>query len=333
LLGLPPADVGVEAAPSQELECDALAVDETSMLDLVLFTHVFRALPPAASVVLVGDPHQLPSVGPGDVLNSLLRSGAAPTARLTRIFRQDEAGLLVPNAHRVLAGKTPEPPPPGALSDYYFLERETAEEGAALVRDLVLERLPRKFGFDPREDVQVLCPMHRGPTGTERLNAALQDALNGAEPALKRGERTLRRGDRVIALRNDYVRFVANGEVGRVRAVDPDTGRLEAVFSGKTHVYRGAEADDLAPAFALTVHKAQGSEYPAVVLPLFTDHFPMLRRSVLYTAMTRARKLLIVVGQKRALALAVGEARRAERFSLLERRLGGDGFSARFAED
>lgn len=333
LLGLIPSEMGVDSLPTLEIECDALAVDETSMLDIVLFTHVFRSLPTGASVVLVGDPHQLPSVGPGDVLNGLLRAEAAPVARLTRIFRQDEAGLLVPNAHRVLGGRLPEPPPPGAVSDYYFMERDLPEEGAELIRDLVTERLPKRFGFDPREDVQVLCPMHRGAPGTERLNAMLQSALNGAEPGVVRGDRTLRRGDRVIAIRNDYVRFVANGEVGRVTSADPDTGRLEVLISGRTHVYRGAETDDLAPAFALTVHKSQGSEYPAVVLPLFTEHFPMLRRSVLYTAMTRAKKLLIIVGQKRALTLAVGEARRSERFSLLETRLGGPGPAAFSGED
>jgi exodeoxyribonuclease V alpha subunit len=328
LLGLLPSEIGVAQLPTQAFDCDALAVDETSMLDLVLFTHVLRSLPPHASLVLVGDPHQLPSVGPGDVLAALLRSGAAPVARLTKIFRQDESGLLVPNAHRVLGGRLPEPPAAGAVSDYYFMERETAEEGALLVRDLVVDRLPKKFGFDPREDVQVLCPMHRGPVGTEGLNRLLQDALNAGEPALKRGDRVLRRGDRVIALKNDYVRFVANGEVGRVVSCDPEVGSLEVVFGQKLHVYRGAELDELAPAFALTVHKSQGSEYPAVVLPLFTDHFPMLRRAVVYTAMTRAKRILVVVGQKRALQVAVAEARRAERFGALDRRLGGRGAAA-----
>jgi exodeoxyribonuclease V alpha subunit len=322
LLGIIPSDIGGPQPPIEPIECDALAVDETSMLDLVLFTHLLRALPPHASLVLVGDPDQLPSVGPGDVMNALIRSGVAPVARLTRIFRQDSAGLLVTNAHRVLAGRPPETPAAGALADYYFMERATPEEGAELVRELVVERLPKRFGFDPREDIQTLCPMHRGAHGTENLNAVLQQALNGAEPAFRRGNRLFHRGDRVIALRNDYVRFVANGEVGRVIRADDETATLEVAFSGKVHVYRGAEADELSPAFALTVHKAQGSEYPAVVLPLFTEHFPMLRRAVLYTAMTRAKKLLVVVGQKRALAAAVADARRSERFGLLARRLG-----------
>lgn len=217
----------------------------------------------------------------------------------------------------------PDDPEPGEVTDYYFMERADATEGAALIRELVSKRLPAKFGFDPSEDIQVLTPMHKGACGTESLNTLLQESLREGARTAKRNDRTFREGDRVIATRNDYERNLANGETGRVVGVIDATGEVTGQFGTGVHRFKPNEWDDLQLSYTLTVHKSQGSEYPAVVLPLFNEHWPMLRRAVLYTAMTRARKLLVVVGQRSALARAVDDARKAERFSLLSERLSG----------
>ncbi len=318
LLRIPP-DRGLPWVP-EEINTDALVIDEASMLDLPLFVSVMRALPPEASLILVGDKDQLPSVGPGDVLNDLISSGVIPVARLTRIFRQETQGLIVRNAHRVLHGEMPLLPTGGELSDFYFMERADPEEGAILIRDLITTRLPDRLGFNPRTDIQVLAPMHRGAAGTDRLNQLMQETLNAAHPGATRGERRFRVGDRVIFTRNDYQRQLSNGDVGHVMAVDQERGTLDVDFGGRVVTFQ--EWLDLQLAFALTVHKAQGSEYPVVILPVFNEHRIMLRRAVVYTAMTRARKLLIIVGQKTAMGAALQESRRWKRWTLLQARLG-----------
>jgi exodeoxyribonuclease V alpha subunit len=319
LLGLRPDSGRSSAAPTLRVEADALIIDEASMLDLKLFAHVLRQLDPSASLILVGDKDQLPSVGPGDVLNDLIQSGAIPVARLERIFRQESAGFIVRNAHRALAGLPPVLPSPGELADFYFMEREDPAAGAELIRDLVSSRLPTRMGFDPRNDIQVLAPMHRGLTGTDHLNALVQEALNPGAESVSRGDVTFRVGDRVIYTRNDYDRDLANGDLGRVTAVEPKTKTVSVLFGGVPHRFEAWS--DLKLAFALTVHKSQGSEYPVVILPLFLEHRVMLRRAVIYTAMTRAKKLLILVGQHAALSRALSETRRDLRGSLLRARL------------
>jgi exodeoxyribonuclease V alpha subunit len=321
LLGLRPDSGRVSAMPTQPIEADALIVDEASMVDLKLFAHVLRQLPSSAALILVGDKDQLPSVGPGDVLNDLITSGRLPVARLEHIFRQESAGLIVRNAHRALAGLPPVSPKAGELSDFYFLERDDAGEGADLIRDLVATRLPSRMGFDPRSDIQVLAPMYRGQAGADRLNGMLQEALNGSALSVTRGTTTFRVGDRVIFTRNDYERELANGDLGRVVGVDVGSGTVIVRFAEGTH--RFDSWMDLKLAFALTVHKSQGSEYPVVVLPVFLEHRAMLRRGVIYTAMTRARRLLVIVGQAAALSRALQESRRDLRGSLLARRLSG----------
>jgi exodeoxyribonuclease V alpha subunit len=319
LLGLRPDAGRSSAAPTLRVEADALIIDEASMLDLKLFAHVLRQTDPAAALILVGDKDQLPSVGPGDVLNDLISSGAVPVARLERIFRQESAGFIVRNAHRALAGLPPVLPGPGELADFYFMERDDPAEGADLIRDLVTSRLPSRMGFDPRNDIQVLTPMYRGLAGADNLNSVLQNALNGGAPAVSRGDLSFRVGDRIIYTRNDYDRDLANGDLGRVASVDAKTKIVEVRFGDAVH--RFDSWSDLKLAFALTVHKAQGSEYPVVILPVFVEHRVMLRRAVIYTAMTRAKKLLVIVGQPAALARALSETRRDARGSLLGRRL------------
>jgi exodeoxyribonuclease V alpha subunit len=319
LIGLKP-DAGRRSfAPSLRVEADALVVDETSMLDLKLFANLLRQTDRRAALILVGDKDQLPSVGPGDVLADLIRSGVVPVARLERIFRQETAGLIVTNAHRALAGIPPVLPKGGELADFYFMERDDPGEAAELIRDLVAARLPARMGFDPRNDIQVLAPMYRGQAGADRLNAMLQEALNGSAPSVTRGGATFRVGDRVIYTRNDYDRELANGDLGRVTAVDPGRGAVTIVFGEAVH--RFESFSDVKLAFALTVHKSQGSEYPVVILPLLLEHHVMLRRAVVYTAMTRARRLLVMVGQHGALARALAETRRDARGSLLRQRL------------
>ncbi len=323
LLGIQPSDSFDDRPPPDPILADCLVVDEASMLDLPLFVQILRGLVGKTSLILVGDPDQLPSVGPGNVLSDLVTSRIVPCASLTRIFRQERGGLLVRNAHAVREGSMPDDPEPGEVTDYYFMERADATEGAALIRELVSKRLPAKFGFDPSEDIQVLTPMHKGACGTESLNTLLQESLREGARTAKRNDRTFREGDRVIATRNDYERNLANGETGRVVGVIDATGEVTGQFGTGVHRFKPNEWDDLQLSYTLTVHKSQGSEYPAVVLPLFNEHWPMLRRAVLYTAMTRARKLLVVVGQRSALARAVDDARKAERFSLLSERLSG----------
>lgn len=299
------------------------------MVDLKLFAHVLRQLEPSCALILVGDKDQLPSVGPGDVLNDLISSGRIPVARLDHIFRQESAGLIVKNSHRALAGLPPVAPKAGELSDFYFLERDDAGEGAELIRDLVATRLPTRMGFDPRADIQVLAPMYRGQAGADHLNAMLQHALNGGAPSAERGSARFHVGDRLIFTRNDYERDLANGDLGRVVGIEGN-GCVVARFGEATH--RFDSWNDLKLAFALTVHKAQGSEYPVVVLPVFLEHQAMLRRGVIYTAMTRARRLLVIVGQAAALARALQESRRDLRGSLLARRLSATRASGRTFE-
>ncbi len=305
--------------PDRPLEAEAVLVDEASMIDLPLLHRLLLALPRQAQLVLVGDADQLPSVGPGAVLRDLLDSGRVQSTRLTEVFRQSGRSLITAAAHQIRAGLEPAPGAPG--DDFLFVEREDPDEAARAICELVAHELPARHGLSPREDVQVLTPMHRGAAGTRALNEALQRALNPDGPELRLGERLLRQGDRVMQLRNDYERDVFNGDVGRVLRVDAPGGRLWVELDGRELEVDRDELDDLALAYACSVHKAQGSEYPAVVLALLDQHQPMLQRNLLYTAVTRARKLAVIVGSRRALGRAVANARQGDRFSWLAERL------------
>ncbi len=298
-----------------------MLVDEASMIDLPLFDALLASLPPGCRLVLVGDADQLPSVGCGRVLGDLIDSGVVPVARLSQVYRQAAGSAIVQSAHRILRGGVPvsaERDPGLTSKDFYLVPRTDAEDARDTLLTVVAERLPRQ-GFDPRGDVQVLTPMHRGPLGSRALNAALQRRLNPSGRSLKRGERLLREGDRVIQVRNDYDNDVFNGDVGRITAVEG--GSLVVDFDGREVTLVGEQLDQVELAYAISIHKSQGSEYPAVVVALHTSHFVMLRRNLLYTAITRAKRFCCVVGAPRALEIAAGKGGGDERWTLLARRL------------
>jgi exodeoxyribonuclease V alpha subunit len=306
------------------LEADLIVVDEISMLDVVLAHQLFKAVRAPTRVALVGDPDQLPSVGPGNVLQDLLRSRSLPVFRLTQIFRQQDQSLIVVNAHRILEGELPLLPQRGDLeAEFYFFPAEDPLQCAERVVEVVTQRIPQRFGLDWMEDVQVLAPMYRGECGVDALNERLREALGQGGQAggeLFSNGRTWRVGDRVIQTRNDYDKDVFNGDMGRIASVD-DEGGLAVRYPEQVVAYSRNELSDLQPAFAITVHRAQGSEYPAVVIPLVPQHFMMLQRNLLYTAVTRARRLVVLVGSRRALQMALENTEQSLRASALAERL------------
>ena len=326
------------------IDADVVIVDESSMMDVPLARAVLEAIPMHTRVLLVGDVDQLPSVGPGAVLEDLLASKLVPSVRLTRIFRQGSSSLIVENAHRINDGELPIAPPKGELADFFLVERKEPEALLAAVLELVTNRIPSRFGYDPIRDVQVLVPMRSGVLGTERLNRELQQALNGGGatngPAVSRDagrERTgptftgpqvvrprgnFRVGDKVMQLRNDYERNVWNGDIGFVASVQPDDDRLTVLFDDQREVaYDPSTLDELVLAYATTIHKSQGSEYPVVVLPLAAAHFVLLSKNLVYTAVTRGKKLVVVVTDGRALKTALSRQRTEPRGTRLRERL------------
>jgi exodeoxyribonuclease V alpha subunit len=305
------------------LSCDLLIVDEASMLDTVLANHVLRAVPDHGRLILVGDVDQLPSVGPGRVLADLIRSDAIEVVRLTEIFRQAERSLIVVNAHRVNQGMMPILESVDSDGDFFFIERPDQEELVETVAQLVSRRIPAKFGLDPVEQIQVLTPMNRGPLGTENLNAVLRDLLNPKGVEVTRGGQTLRLGDKVMQVRNNYDLEVFNGDIGRIVAIDEVDQLVTVALDGRRVVYDHGSLDELVLAYACSIHKSQGSEYPCVVIPLHSTHYVMLQRNLLYTALTRAKRLAVLVGEERALRIAVGNRRVRARFTRLAERLAG----------
>lgn len=321
LLDFQPKKGGFARDESSPLEVDVLVVDEASMLDVVLAHELLRAVPDRARLVLVGDVDQLPSVGPGRVLEDLIVSGSVEVVRLTEVFRQARRSLIVVNAHRVRAGELPIESEEGQGADFFFIAKSQPEAILATVKQLVAERIPLRFGLDPRADVQVLTPMQRGILGAANLNAELQALLNGEGEAVARGSRLLRVGDRVMQTRNNYDHEVFNGDLGRVAAIDAPGQKLRVDFEGRSVAYDLAQLDELTLAYATSIHKSQGSEYPCVVIPLHTQHYTLLQRNLLYTALTRGRRLVVVVGSRKALALAVRTETTTRRHTLLARRL------------
>ena len=306
------------------LPCDLLIVDEVSMLDLLLALALFRAVPPGAGVVLVGDRDQLPSVGPGTVLASFIESGWFLTTELTEVFRQAQNSRIIRNAHRVNHGLLPEKNErEDRLSDFYWIEQDDPDKVLELIVRLAAERIPRRFRLNPIDDIQVLTPMNRGVCGTIAVNTRLQQALNGGDkPQFRSGERLIRSGDKVMQTCNNYEKLVFNGDLGRVSQINTARKTFQVVFDGnRTVEYTWDEAEQIASAYAITVHKSQGSEFPAVILPMLSQHFVMLQRNLLYTAMTRARRLLVLIGSRRALEIAVRNTRLAPRYSQLTERL------------
>lgn len=316
---------GFKRGSRHPLDTDLVVVDEFSMVDVPLMASLCRALPAGCSLVLVGDPDQLPSVGPGAVLADVLASGAVPSVSLTEIFRQSEASRIVRAAHEVRHGRLPEEAQEKG-SDFAFLHREEPEEIAALVLRLVREEIPRRLGLDPVRDVQVLAPMHRGSLGIRELNTALQSALNPPRedrPEVERFGAKFRAGDKILQTRNNYDKEVFNGDIGRIVEINPTERQVTVDFDGRCVVYDFGELDEVEPAYAISIHKSQGSEFPAVVIPLAMQHFLLLQRNLLYTGITRGKKLVVVAGQRKALATAVRQNDVRRRFGGLRARLSG----------
>ncbi|NLG80115.1 MAG: ATP-dependent RecD-like DNA helicase [Firmicutes bacterium] len=317
-----------EGAP---IDADVIILDETSMIDIQLMSYFLAAVRPGARLVLVGDADQLPSVGPGSVLRDVISSGAVEVVRLTEIFRQARTSMIVTNAHRVNRGEMPvlnRNVTEGAKADFFFIAEDDPEKVTALVKDLVVRRLPAYAKCDPIDDIQVMAPMRRTVTGVENLNAVLRDALNPAAPGkqeMRLGGLVLREGDKVMQIRNNYDKMVFNGDIGRVVKVDTEDQEVVVAFvepDGMRRVtYEQHELDELVLSYAISVHKSQGSEYPVIVMPITTQHFIMLQRNLLYTAITRAKRLVVLVGTPKALAIAVKNSTQDRRYSGLAERL------------
>lgn len=323
LLELDPQTQGFKRDQYSPLDTHLVVVDECSMVDVALMNQLLRAVPNHAAVLLVGDVDQLPSVGPGTVLADLIGSGTLATVRLTEIFRQAAASRIIVNAHRINAGRIPEAPQTtGTDSDFYLIPCDSPEQVQDRLMRVVTERIPGRFALDPVAEVQVLTPMNRGGLGARSLNVALQERLNpSAEPRITRFGWTYAPGDKVIQLINDYDKEVFNGDIGRVAAIDAEEGLVRVDFDGRPVEYELGELDELSLAYATTIHKAQGSEYPAVVIPLATQHYTLLERNLLYTAVTRGRRLVVLIAEPKALAMAVKRVGSHKRLTKLRERL------------
>ncbi len=320
LLEVDPKAGGFKRGPDSPIDAGAIVVDEASMVDLLLADALAQAVPLGARLILVGDVDQLPSIGAGAVLRDVIASRAVPCVRLVHIYRQAQESLIVQNAHRINAGEPPQVTSSGE-GDFFMTTKSDPEGAKATVLDLVRTRIPRRFGLDSLRDVQVLVPMNRGEAGSIALNAALQAALNPAGPELVRGARVLRQGDKVMQLRNDYDKDVWNGDLGFIEQVDVEAGSLKVRFDEQLVPYEESETDDLALAYACTIHKSQGSEYPAVVVVMLASHYVMLSKSLLYTAITRGKRLVVLVTDRAAVKVALSRDRRGDRRTRLAERL------------
>jgi exodeoxyribonuclease V alpha subunit len=324
LLEFDPASGEFKRNQNNPLKGDTFVLDEVSMVDVVLGHQFFRAVPSEACVILVGDVDQLPSVGPGTVLADLISSGVVPVVRLTKIFRQAAQSQIVTAAYAVNQGRMPRLTAPEGLSDFYFIEANEPDAIQELIVRLVKERIPARFGFDPKKDIQVLTPMNRSLLGARNLNQVLQTALNPGDggPEVQRFGWTFRLGDRVIQTENDYNRDVFNGDLGEIEKINRIEQNMVVNFEGRQVDYDFGDLDELALAYVLSIHKSQGSEFPCVVIPIHTQHYMMLQRNLLYTAVTRGKRLVVVVGTKKALAMAVRRQDTARRYTALRGRLG-----------
>jgi exodeoxyribonuclease V alpha subunit len=325
LLEFSPKEGGFKRNEENPLEADLVIIDEASMVDILLMNHLLKAVPPDATMLLVGDIDQLPSVGPGNVLSDIIESGRVETVRLTEIFRQAQESMIIVNAHRVNRGEFPLTKlPSGGKSDFYFIERDDPEKVVETVKELCGQRLPKAFHLDPLDDIQVMTPMHKGVVGVANLNAELQRLLNPRGQEIAQGGRLFRVSDKVMQISNNYDKEVFNGDIGRIAAIDIEDKKLSIRFEDKAVDYEWGELDQLVLAYAISIHKSQGSEYPAVVVPILTQHYIMLQRNLLYTAITRARKLVVLVGTRRALAVAVRNNPVQHRYTALAARLQAD---------
>ncbi|MBI4767085.1 MAG: ATP-dependent RecD-like DNA helicase [Deltaproteobacteria bacterium] len=322
-LGYNPKMGGFQKDEGHPLPADLVVIDEASMVDTYLMFNLLRAVPDQAVLILVGDVFQLPSVGPGNVLSDFIQSEKVPVVQLNRIFRQGEGSLIVVNAHRIHQGDLPilAKEDGNREQDFYFLEQEEPEKAARWILELVQDKLPKRYGLDPLQDIQVLTPMYKGVVGAENLNLFLQQHLNKDPRSVQRGTRLFKVGDKVMQLRNNYDKDVFNGDIGRLAKIDQENQEVLVNFDGRFVVYDFAELDDLVLAYAISVHKSQGNEYPAVILPVMIQHFILLQRNLIYTAVTRAKKVVVLVGTKKALAIGIKNNKPQLRYSFLKERL------------
>ena len=313
---------GFQKNEENTLDCQLLIVDEASMIDTLLMHHLLKAIPPTATFIMVGDINQLPSVGAGNVLKDIIDSGIAPVVQLNEIFRQAKESSIIINAHTINEGRIPNlKSSPDKLDDFYFIEQEDPQKNLEMIINLVKERIPKRFGFDSINDIQVLSPMHRGSVGSANLNLELQKALNPGDAGVMRGGRLFRINDKVMQIKNNYDKEVYNGDIGRITAIDPESQELKVSIDDREVVYDYSDLDELVHAYAVSIHKSQGSEYPAVVIPILTQHYVLLQRNLLYTGVTRGKKLVVIVGSKKAVAIAVKNNKTEQRYTLLMRRL------------
>lgn len=296
-----------QRGPTFPLQCDLLIVDEVSMIDVPLMNALLKALPQKAALFLIGDADQLPSVGPGNVLRDVILSKVLPTVRLTEVFRQAASSRIILNAHRINKGLVPKALSRPEESDFYLVEAKNPEDASQKVLEIVHRRIPQRFKINPT-DIQVLCPMNKGSLGARSMNVELQQLLNPhSSLKVERFGSTFCLEDKVMQIVNNYDKETYNGDIGFIRHIDPETKELIITFEGKDVLYDFDELDEIVLAYATTIHKAQGSEYPAVVIPLMMQHYPMLKRNLLYTGVTRGKRLVVIVGQRKALFLAVKE--------------------------
>ena len=312
---------GFQKNDEDPLKCDLLIIDEASMIDTILMHHLLKAIPKEATFILVGDVNQLPSVGAGNVLNDIISSAALPVVELNEIFRQAKESEIIVNAHRINNGQMPVVKSSKAESDFYFIERQDPEEVLNIILELSKERIPKKFGFDPFDEIQVLTPMHRGVVGAGNLNNELQQILNPGEGGLLRGTRNFRVNDKVMQIKNNYDKEVFNGDIGKITRIDLESQQVSITFDGRNVDYDYTELGEIVLAYAVSIHKSQGSEYPAVIIPILTLHYMLLQRNLIYTAVTRGRKLVVIVGTKKALAIGVRNNKTEKRYTCLKHRL------------
>ncbi len=323
LLEYSPQRGGFKKDQDDPLEADVVIIDETSMVDTLLMYHLLKAIPSQAHLILVGDVDQLPSVGPGNVLKDIIRSGRVTVVTLTEIFRQAQKSMIVVNAHKVNQGQFPflEKTEKPEASDFQFIQEEDPEKILQKILDLCGERIPGQLGFHPLKEIQVLAPMHKGTIGVANLNVELQKRLNPGPSGITRGAWNFRMGDKVMQIVNNYDKDVFNGDIGWISMIDPEDREVVIDFDGKQVAYDYSDLDEIILAYAVSVHKSQGSEYPVVILPVVTQHYLLLQRNLIYTGITRARKRVILIGTKKALGIAIRNNKPQQRYTLLSERL------------
>ena len=315
---------GFQRNEDRPIEGDVIILDEVSMIDTSLMYHLLKAVPSGATLIMVGDSNQLPSVGPGNVLRDVIRSGTVPVVELNEVFRQARESLIIMSAHRINRGQVPRLDDSGGnLGDFYFIEQEEPDQVLQIIMELVCKRIPHRFSMDPMKDIQVLSPMHKGLVGTGNMNLKLQNGLNPSKTEIVRGDRRFRLNDKVMQIRNNYEKEVFNGDIGLIKTIDEENQELVVTYDDKPVLYDYLELDEIVLAYAISVHKSQGSEYQAVVIPILPQHYLLLQRNLIYTAVTRGKRLVVIVGSKRALKMGVKNESTMKRYTYLEERLMG----------